>query len=52
VNKKRLKVECWECKAIVLITRKKLAQVGNYPKCQKHEAEFWAYVGNLYRTQN
>jgi uncharacterized protein YlaI len=52
MNKPRILVKCWECASPVKITRKRLASVGRYPKCEKHEKEFLAYVGNLYRQQN
>jgi hypothetical protein len=52
MNKPRLVVKCWECKAPVKITRLRLAQVGDYPKCATHEEEFLAYVGKLYSEQN
>jgi hypothetical protein len=52
MNKPKIITTCWECGKLIRITRKRLAQVGNYPTCSKHEAEFLAYVGNLYRTQN
>jgi hypothetical protein len=52
MNKPKVITNCWECGAFIRITRKRLAQVGNYPKCKKHEANFLAYVGNLYRIQN
>jgi Cdc6-like AAA superfamily ATPase len=52
MNKPRLVVECWECKTPVKITRLRLAQVGQYPKCQTHEKQFLSWLGNLYKEQN
>jgi hypothetical protein len=52
MNKPRLVVECWECKTPVKITRLRLAQVGQYPKCQTHGKQFLSWLGNLYKEQN
>jgi hypothetical protein len=51
MNKPNLIMTCWQCNKLLRITRKKLAQVGNYPQCTQHEAEFRAYLTNLHYTQ-
>lgn len=52
MNKPRIETKCWECGELVRITRKELAQVGDYPKCLKHEAQFLAWVSKLRYEQN
>jgi hypothetical protein len=52
MNKPKILTYCWECQTPVKITRKRLADVGQYPKCERHEKQFLAYLGNLQRQQN
>jgi hypothetical protein len=52
MNKPKLITKCWECGELVRLTRKRLREVGNYPQCPQHEAQFLSWLGNLYREQN